>query len=197
MFNIETSLVTHEMSTDQSQADAAEPTVDDEPAIPSETPVEAVESGDSLTVIFSREETKNVMIQLVSLFALIGVVVGIVGYLAAGQAVDGDAGFAIVDEEVVVGSILLGSVAVAPALGVVLSLRANGLLSGVRDDFTLASAAVGSGVGTLVLLVIAAVLTTVPVDDVGVADFGVITITLVVLTAVIGAASVWVARHLH
>lgn len=159
----------------------------------------SVSDGDSVTDVFSREDTKSTIVQTVGLFVTLGLGYGIFGYFTVNSFVgDGTDAFVAFGATFVALLVILVAALAGPLLTVTMSMRLNGLLSYLRDDQAYATGAVGSGIGQLILLVLTVILSTLPLpDEAGVefGDFVSVILLSVVVTALVSGLVMYVLRN--
>lgn len=151
---------------------------------PESTPAQPTSDEPAIGDIFNREDTKDELKIGVTLFALVGLGIGL-GVLLAD-----------IFEEGVLASQTIG-IYMAPLLAVIVSQRISEMLVDLPDNLALGTAAVTSLAGTIVLGLIVWLFNEITFDVT--ADLGDLLLPLIGMAigaAVVGAAMVWVDRNL-
>lgn len=153
-------------------------------------------SGESITNIVSRPDTKPLIVQTVGLFAVLGVGYGIFSYLAVssltGEGALGGFGGGIAAFVFIFVAALIG-----PVVGSSRGKEIAEHLSSVRDDMAYATGVVGCGLGQLSLMLLTTLAATQPLPDsleTGVGDFLSIIAFSAVITAVVAALTMYVVQ---
>ena len=151
---------------------------------PESTPAQPTSDEPAMGDIFNREDTKDELKIGVTLFALVGLGIGL-GVLLAD-----------IFEEGVLGNGEAG-IYLAPLLAIIIAQRISDGLADLPDNLALGTAATTALAGTIVLGLIAWIFNEITFDvtpDLG--DFLLPLIGMAIGAAVVGAAMVWVDRNL-
>jgi len=167
------------------------------PQEPMAQTAQPVTYGESVTDIFSRPDTKPVIIQSIALFAALTGGMLLFSYFTVNGVVnDGDAvsgiGGTVVTSVIVLVAGLLGQL-----LAVVSGLRVSGLLTGVKDDLVYATAAVGTGIGQMFMMFFVILASTIPLPqttDLGFSNFVSLMFLSAIAAAVVASLSVYLLR---
>lgn len=167
---------------------------------------EHVQYGESVTDIFSRTDTKPLLVQTIAIFAALGVGFGVFGYFAvdtllttgstAGSS-DGSGVFGLLGGAIAAVVVVFVASLTGPVVSVTTSIRTNGMLAYLKDDLSYATGAVGAAAGQAVLLVVTIFLVTNPLPSevsVGFGDFISLIILSVIVTGIVAAATMYALR---
>jgi len=159
---------------------------------------QSVSDGKSVTDIFSRPDTKPLLIQTIALFSAVGVGYAVMSYLSVNQLVGGGGPLNTFGAGIVLYVFVIVASLIGPILGLVMGIRTNGMLDGIRDDIAFATGGVGAAAGQVVLILLTALAATTPLPaeaEIGIGDFTSLILLSAIATGIVAALGMYVLRN--